>query len=221
MRLLEVPLAETCLLQSNLAGWHSWLAGQGVSHPNRIAIPCVLKNAAAWHGSGLTRWWLLMEKILLADDDASIQQMLGQVLISEQYDVIFAATGCAAAEKFMNDLPDLVLLDLNMPDRDGWNTFDLMYGIHPWVPVIIITAKSRQHERAAELGVDALMEKPLDIPLLLETIQDFLAESETKRAQRLARLDFKTIHLNGHVPKSYSTANLCSWPMKAFNTNFA
>jgi two-component system, OmpR family, response regulator MtrA len=148
-----------------------------------------------------------MKKILLADDDASIRQMLGQVLISEQYDVIFAATGRAAAARFMNDLPDLVLLDLNMPDRDGWDVFELINGTHPLVPVILITAVSRQYNRAADLGVDALMEKPLDIPLLLETIRDYLAESEAERVRRVTRPDFKTVLLDNHAPKSCSTAN--------------
>jgi CheY-like chemotaxis protein len=145
---------------------------------------------------------LFMKKILLADDDVSIRQTLGQVLMSEQYEVVFAATGREAAAKFTSDLPDLVLLDLNMPDRDGWDAFDLMYSTHPSVPVIVITALSRQHERAVELGVDALMEKPLNIPLLLETIRDYLAESETERVYRLTRPDFKTVFLDRRAQRS-------------------
>jgi len=74
-----------------------------------------------------------MKKILLADDDASIRQMLGQVLLAEQYDVVFAATGREAAARFIADLPNLFLLDLNMPDRDGWDALDLMYSTHPSV----------------------------------------------------------------------------------------
>ena len=58
-----------------------------------------------------------------------------------------------------------------MPDRDGWDVFGLLHQTHPLVPVIVITAQSQQYKRALENGVDALMEKPLDIPLLLETIQ--------------------------------------------------
>jgi CheY-like chemotaxis protein len=151
-----------------------------------------------------------MKKILLADDDVSVRQMLGRVLISEQYDVAFAATGREAAAKFIADLPDLVLLDLNMPDRDGWDAFDLMYQTHPSVPVIIITAMSRQYERAADLGVDALMEKPLDIPLLLETIRSYLAESEAQRVRRLTRPDFKTAFLDNRAPELRQNARLRS-----------
>jgi CheY-like chemotaxis protein len=143
-----------------------------------------------------------MKKILLADDDLSIRQMLGQVLTSEQYEVVFAATGRAAAAKFIADQPDLVLLDLNMPDRDGWEAFDLMSRTHPLIPVIIITAKSNQRRLADDSGVDALMEKPLDIPLLLETIHDFLAESETERVERLSQANFKATYLCGVTQKN-------------------
>ena len=134
-------------------------------------------------------------KILLADDDASVREVLGRVLESEHYDVVLARTGRETAAKFIADVPDLVLLDLNMPDRDGWDAYDLMNQTHPFVPVIVITARPQQYEHAAKLGIDALMEKPLNLPLLLATITDLLAESEMEREQRLTDPGFKTIYL--------------------------
>jgi DNA-binding response OmpR family regulator len=121
-----------------------------------------------------------MKTILLADDDAAIRQTLGQLLILEHYNVIFASTGREAAAQFISCLPDLVLLDLGMPDRDGWDTFNLMHGTHPAVPVIVITARPHQGEHAASAGVTALMEKPLDILLLLKTMRDLLAAATGK-----------------------------------------
>ena len=120
-----------------------------------------------------------MKTILLADDDPAIRQMLGQVLTLEQYNVIFAATGRETAAKFISCVPDLVLLDLSMPDRDGWDAFHLMNSTHPLVPVVIITARPHQQERAVAAGVASLMEKPLDIPQLLRTVQDLLARPGT------------------------------------------
>ena len=114
-----------------------------------------------------------MKKILLADDDESVSQMLGQVLELENYQVLRARTGRETAALFMAESPDLILLDLNMPDRSGWEVFDLIHRTHPSVPVIIITALSQQQERATNLGL-VLMEKPLDIPLLLDMIRDSL-----------------------------------------------
>ena len=127
-----------------------------------------------------------MKTILLADDDAAIRQTLGQVLILEQYSVIFASTGREAAAKFISHLPDLVLLDLNMPDRDGWDAFQLMSNTHPSVPVVVITAMPHQHQRAAESGAAALLEKPLDIQFLLKTIRDHLDQPSAKAARLVA-----------------------------------
>jgi DNA-binding response OmpR family regulator len=146
-------------------------------------------------------------KILLADDEADVREMLGRVLESEHYDVVLARTGRETAAKFIADVPDLVLLDLNMPDRDGWDAFDLMNQTHPFVPVIVITARPQQYEHAAELGIDALMEKPLDLPLLLATIADLLAESETECVQRLTDPGFKTAYLSQPIENCPKGAN--------------
>jgi DNA-binding response OmpR family regulator len=140
----------------------------------------------------------MKKRILLADDDSGVRQMVGRVLESEHYDVVTAGTGREAAAKFLTNLPDLVLLDLNMPDQDGWEAFDLMADRRPYVPVIVITARPHQYERAVDYGIDALMEKPLNLPLLLNTIADLLAESKIDRAQRLTNRDFKTVLLNPH-----------------------
>jgi len=138
-------------------------------------------------------------KILLADDDASVREMLGRVLESEHYDVAYARTGREPAAKFIYDLPDLVLLDLTMPNRDGWDAFDLMSQTHPMVHVIVITARPQQYQHALDLGIDALMEKPLNLPLLLATIARLLAESEAERVQRLTDPGFKTAYLSQPV----------------------
>ena len=128
--------------------------------------------------------------------------MLGRVLESEHYVVTFAKTGREAAAKFASDPPDLVLLDLNMPERDGWAAFRLMNAAHPLLPVIVITARPNQHRQAVELGVDAFMEKPLNLPVLLEAIQKLLAETDAERTRRLTNPDFKTAFLNHPTPAS-------------------
>jgi DNA-binding response OmpR family regulator len=134
----------------------------------------------------------MKKKILLADDDPGVRETLSRVLESEQYDVVTSRTGRDTSAKFIADVPDLVLLDLNMPESDGWKVYELINSTHPLVPVIIITARPHQYHRAADLGIDAIMEKPLHLPLLLETIAHYLAESEGERWNRLTRPDFVT-----------------------------
>ena len=138
----------------------------------------------------------MSKTILLADDDASIRTMVGRVLQSENYHVMFASTGRDAASQFLSGPPDLVLLDLNMPDKDGWEAWRLMSALHPLVPVIVITARSQQYEHAVRLKIDALMEKPLDLPLLLETIRVLLAEPDEEHITRVSDPNFKTALLN-------------------------
>jgi DNA-binding response OmpR family regulator len=138
----------------------------------------------------------MTKRILLADDDPGVRELLGRLLESEHYRVAVAKTGREAAGKFASDPPDLVLLDINMPDKDGWEAFRLMYDQQPFVPVIVITARPNQYQHAADLGVDALMEKPLNLAVLLEAIRKLLTEPEAQRTTRLTNRDFKTVFLN-------------------------
>ena len=138
---------------------------------------------------------LVKKTILLADDDASIRTMVGRVLESEDYNVVFACSGRDAALRFMAGPPHLVLLDLNMPEKDGWEVWRLMSYWQQLVPVIVITARPHQYEQALKSKVDALMEKPLDLHLLLEMIRRLLAESYAAHAARLSDPHFKTVLL--------------------------
>ena len=137
----------------------------------------------------------MTKRILLADDDASVRETLGRVLELEHYDVVLAGGGREAVAKFRADPPDLVLLDLDMPDQNGWQVFDAMCHVAPRVPVLIITAVPHQAKRAAQLGAAALMEKPLHLPRLLQVLSDLLAESvETRRARTTGKAaEFDTL----------------------------
>jgi len=138
----------------------------------------------------------MRKTILLADDDVSVRTMIGRVLESAHYRVIQAGTGREAASQFLNGPPDLVLLDLNMPDKDGWEAWDIMRTLHPFVPVIVITARPNQHDQARKMRIDALMEKPLDLHLLLKTIRQLLLEPDEAHIRRITDRSFGTAFLN-------------------------
>jgi len=135
-------------------------------------------------------------KILLVDDDVSVVAALSGVLRSEGYDVIQAFNGRQALEYFRDiSGAGIVLLDLNMPVKGGWETLERLIAINPLLPVIVITARPDQYARADAAGVDALMEKPLDIPLLLETMRKLLAETREARLARIASRNSHTVRL--------------------------
>jgi DNA-binding response OmpR family regulator len=135
------------------------------------------------------------KQILLTDDDPGVRESLAAVLRGEGYTVLTAKDGQHALDIRSVAEVDLVLLDLNMPVKNGWDTFERLTTTHPLTPVIIITARPYQAFTAINAGVGALLEKPLDIPTLLSTIQALLAESAEERMARLAGLN-TSFHYN-------------------------
>ena len=125
--------------------------------------------------------------ILIADDDDSLRESLAAVLRLENYEVRLAENGRIAVRQFLDGPPDLILLDLNMPDTNGWQAFEVMARLAPDVPVIVITARPHQARRAAEAGIDMLLEKPLDIPVLLDTIRSLLDAPDESRFAKILR----------------------------------
>jgi len=124
--------------------------------------------------------------ILVVDDDPAVRYMLCRLLDEENYKVVAAASGAEALQTASRNEPQLVLLDLNLPEKNGWVTFEEMTREIPLIPVIIITARSNQLFPALASGVGALMEKPLDLPRLLRTIEELLAEPQNVRLARIA-----------------------------------
>jgi len=128
----------------------------------------------------------LKEKILLVDDEPAIRKMLTRLLTGEGYNVLPATDGAEAIEFASHADFDLVLLDLNMPGMDGWDTFEKLTAKNPLLPVIVITARPNQRFTALAAGIGALMEKPLDLQKLLATIHELLDEPDDVRIARLA-----------------------------------
>ncbi len=129
----------------------------------------------------------MTETILIVDDEQSICEALRKVLLAEKYYVLLAESGQQAIELLRNQPLDLLLLDLNLPNRTGWGILEWLAEANPLLPVVLITGKSNQRELAQKSGASALMEKPLDVPVLLRTIRELLDEPVESRQERAAR----------------------------------
>jgi CheY-like chemotaxis protein len=142
-------------------------------------------------------------RILVVDDDSSVREMLVRVLTGEGYPVWAAADGIAAIELAAATEFDLVLLDLNLPGKSGWTTFEALTARDPLLAVIIVTARSNQLFTALGAGVGALLEKPLDFAKLLETINQLVAEPAELRRARLEgnRAEFHYVHAQSRPSK--------------------
>jgi CheY-like chemotaxis protein len=150
-------------------------------------------------------------KVLLVDDDLSVRQSLGYALQSEHYTVVAAASGQEALEILCRSEVDLVLLDINMPGLNGWETIDQIIQINPFLPVIIITARPGQRQAAAQAGAAAVLEKPMLLPALLDLMKSLMAEPLELRRQRLASRE--TLAAGGER-KEFETAGSCSMTKK-------
>lgn len=109
-------------------------------------------------------------KVLVADDDESVRASLRKLLRGEGYQVVSVANGAEAVKTFRleQDQIDLLLVDLNMPMKNGWATVDRLLEVNPSLPVLIVTGPPNQYELAEAAGVSALVEKPIDVPALLQ-----------------------------------------------------
>ena len=154
-------------------------------HMNAIAPTLELPKTMPHPAPPLRLLPVARPRILLADDDAGIRESLGKLLRNSGYQVIFAAHGGHVLDRALNEEFGLLVLDLNMPQLDGWKTLDRLAGLKPELPVLVITAEPDQRNWMRAAGARVLMEKPLDLPVFLQTVRTLL--DEPKRSGNEAR----------------------------------
>lgn len=122
-----------------------------------------------------------MKKILVADDDVSIANLLTQALADEGYETYKAVQSLRFYDAVREHMPDLILLDLMMPYLEGDDELQLLQ-MNPetaHIPVIIVTAKTeakREESRYRQLGVVSIVTKPFDIDQLVQLIKRTIGE---------------------------------------------
>lgn len=116
-------------------------------------------------------------RVLVAEDEPVIRDALGLVLRTEGYEVTVAADGVEALERFGEDAPDAVLLDLLMPRMDGLETCRRIRTTGSTVPIVLITAVDGPAERAAArtAGINEYVVKPFEFAEVLSLLRDLLS----------------------------------------------
>jgi len=135
------------------------------------------------------------EKILVVDDEEAILLGVGDLLASEGYRVSTARDGREALERFAADRPDLVLLDVMMPEMSGYDVCRAIRRTDPLTPVLMLTAKSEEVDKVVglELGADDYVVKPFGTGELTARVHAALRRA-TVRASRLdGRADLTAI----------------------------
>lgn len=112
------------------------------------------------------------DKILIVEDDETIAAFLIAVLEANGFDTIRASLGREAVTLISSHCPDLVLLDLSLPDMDG---MEILSGLRKWstLPVIVVSARGRERDKviALDMGADDYLTKPFESAELLARIK--------------------------------------------------
>ena len=113
--------------------------------------------------------------LLIVEDDPGIQDVLRLFAEANDMRAVVAGTGEAAIREAESIRPDLAIIDLGLPDRDG---IEVISSIRSWsrLPIIVLSARTREsHKRAAfQAGADDYVTKPFSVPELLSSIRALL-----------------------------------------------
>jgi two-component system KDP operon response regulator KdpE len=120
-------------------------------------------------------------RVMIVDDEAPIVRVLKPSLAAAGYDVVEADTGCDALARVGQQIPDVILLDLGLPDMDGK---DVILALRKWtqVPIIVLSAREAEAERIAALdtGADDYVVKPFHTGELLARVRAALRHQNSR-----------------------------------------
>jgi CheY-like chemotaxis protein len=119
-------------------------------------------------------------KILIADDEEAVLEIMARKVASQGYDVLTAKNGNDAWERIVGNDPDVIILDINMPGMDGWSVLSRLrqYPMTKrWQPVIIVSAQNEleSFKKGMKLEADHYLTKPCQIEDILRAIRLMLS----------------------------------------------
>jgi two-component system alkaline phosphatase synthesis response regulator PhoP len=138
-------------------------------------------------------------KILLVDDEADILEIVGYNLSQEGYQIVTAANGKEAVAKAKKELPQLIIMDVMMPEMDGMEACEIIRKMPELSDVIItfLTARSEDYSQVAgfEAGADDYITKPIKPKLLVSKVKALLRRLK-EEDQNSETLNVGTIEIN-------------------------
>jgi CheY-like chemotaxis protein len=130
------------------------------------------------------------KKILLADDSITIQKVIELTFSDEDFDVVTVGNGRLAIEKVQEVRPDVVLCDVIMPEKDGYEVCDFIKRSPQLgaTPVLLLTGAFEpfDQERAARVGCDGFLAKPFEPETLIAKVKELLSKAAARHAPAIA-----------------------------------
>jgi len=124
------------------------------------------------------------KKILLADDSITIQKVIELTFSDEDFEVVTVGNGRLAVEKVQDVRPDLVLCDIIMPEKDGYEVCDFIKKTPSLahIPVLLLTGAFEpfDQDRASRVGCDGFLAKPFEPQTLIAKVKDLLSQAGTR-----------------------------------------
>lgn len=137
----------------------------------------------------------MTQKILLVEDDPCFGSVLKSYLELSDYEVTLCVNGHEGLEAFRKDKYDICLLDVMMPEMDGFTLGRKIREMDASVPFVYITAKSLKEDmkQGYEIGADDYIVKPFDSEVLILKIKAILSRSKHEEAEPKSKLDRKSV----------------------------
>ncbi len=157
-------------------------------------------------------------KVLIVDDEANICELIRLYVEKEGYNAIIATDGAKAVEKFMQEKPDMVLLDIMLPVKDGWQVCREIRAVND-TPIIMLTAKgeSKDKLRGFSSGVDDYVVKPFDPNELMARVKAIMKRYDINTSH-IVRLN--EVELDGDKYEIRYKDECIHLPLKQFELLF-
>ena len=132
----------------------------------------------------------IKDKVLIVEDEQSISSFISMILTANGYDTIIVNTGEEALTMISSHCPDLIVLDLGLPDMDG---LEVLRSVRKWSSLPIVVVSARNHERdkveAMDYGADDYLVKPFGTSELLARIRTTLRRSDRLKLSQGSQKD--------------------------------
>src|SRR5213594_1956484 len=122
-----------------------------------------------------------MAKVLIVEDDSVIADGMARHLAAAGFDPVVAGKGDQGLARLRFERPDVVVLDLMLPERDGWSVIQAARAEGIGTPIVVVSARGTEHDRvhALEIGADDYLVKPFSMKELVARVR-----AASRRAQR-------------------------------------
>ncbi len=136
-------------------------------------------------------------KIMVVDDDSNICELLRLYLGKEGYSVVLASNGQQALDRFETDKPDLILLDIMMPELDGWQVCRRIRKTSQ-CPIIMLTAKGELFDKVLglELGADDYIVKPFEAKEVVARVKAVLRRCGLSEKDKKREVVYDNLYIN-------------------------